>query len=73
MSIFSAQNAGGVLLSRERIQPTFGATFHDFSGDSENVEIFFSGCLPYLPFRANSQPLLLSTLAGDVCGLQHRE
>ena len=46
MSIFSAQNAGGVLLSRERIQPTFGATFHDFSGDSENVEIFFLDVCP---------------------------
>ena len=29
--------------------------------------------MPYLPLGANSQPLLLPTLAGDVCGLQHRE
>ena len=33
----------------------------------------FSWRLPNLPLGANSQPLLLPTLAGDVCGLQHRE
>ena len=59
-NICSAENAGGVLLYKEKMpQP--------------NLKLFFTIVKEVQQMLNLSSGLLLSTLGGDVCGLQHRE
>ena len=55
--ICSVENAGGVLLRKEKLPAEFQTQFHNFKEVQQMLNL--------------SSGLLLSTLGGDVCGL-HR-